>query len=201
MRLIILMQLIVNVSIFSQTIECEDDYYKISYAYNQFKITECDCKGTLQENTFFICNSDQNSMIKLSGASSKIIVNGNYIRNNHPMMGYYKYCTDNAVPEKNALNFYSVKPYGDGYCYEYSAYIDSTGNLQVLKDYVSVQLFETIVPEKQFLYNENNKCTQTKMYLIKGDKVEVLKEEGEWLYILYNGTKEIRKWIPKCAVE
>ena len=90
---------------------------------------------------------------------------------------------------------------GDGYCYDYSAYIDSTGNLKVLKDYINVQIIETIVPEKQYLYSENNMCSQTKMYLIKGDKVEILKEEGDWLFILYKGTREIKKWILKCAVE
>ena len=201
MRFVVTIILIINASVSAQNIDCEEDFFKVRYSYKQFEITECDCKGTIQENTFFIYNSELNSIIKLSGASTKIMVNGTYIRENHPMMGYYKYCSDDVVLEKNALNFFSVMPNDNGYCYEYSAYIDSTGNLKILKDYISAQLFETIVPEKQYLYSENNLCSQTKMYLIKGDRVEILKEEGDWLFILYKGTREIRKWIPKSAVE
>jgi len=42
---------------------------------------------------------------------------------------------------------------------------------------------------------------KTKMYLIKGDKVEILEEKDDWIYILYKGKKDIKAWIPKSAVE
>ncbi len=60
---------------------------------------------------------------------------------------------------------------------------------------------KVIRPSRQYLYNSNNKDSQTKMYIIKGDKVEILKEEDAWYYILYKGKREIKKWIPKTAVE
>ncbi|QDF28506.1 SH3 domain-containing protein [Halarcobacter anaerophilus] len=56
-----------------------------------------------------------------------------------------------------------------------------------------------ILPTKQPLYKKPN--IKTKMYLIKGDKVEVLEEKDDWLYILYHGKKDIKAWIPKNSVE
>lgn len=58
---------------------------------------------------------------------------------------------------------------------------------------------KNIKQQKQLLYKTPNK--KTKMYLIKGDKVEILKEKDNWLYILYKGKKDIKAWIPKSAVE
>ncbi len=42
---------------------------------------------------------------------------------------------------------------------------------------------------------------ETKMYLIKGDEVEVLEEKGEWLKIRYYGKKIVEGWIKKSDVE
>ena len=56
-----------------------------------------------------------------------------------------------------------------------------------------------IYPTKQALYKTPTEIT--KMYLLKGDKVEILEEKDDWLYILYKGKKEIKAWIPKSAVE
>lgn len=55
--------------------------------------------------------------------------------------------------------------------------------------------------KKQYLYNKPNKESKTKMYLIKGDKVEILIEKDDWIYILYKGEKDIKAWIPKSALE
>ncbi|MFD2240361.1 SH3 domain-containing protein [Flectobacillus roseus] len=41
----------------------------------------------------------------------------------------------------------------------------------------------------------------TKMYLIKGDKVEVLEEQGNWLKIRYYGKKVVEGWIKRSDVE
>ncbi|MGB6327805.1 MAG: hypothetical protein WBF48_02665 [Halarcobacter sp.] len=56
-----------------------------------------------------------------------------------------------------------------------------------------------IQPKRQALYK--TPPTKTKMYLIKGDKVEILEEKDDWLYILYRGKKDIKAWIPKSAVQ
>ncbi len=61
-------------------------------------------------------------------------------------------------------------------------------------------VYKTIHPHRQYLYNSKCQNSQTKMYLIRGDKVKILKDEGDWLYILYQGKREIKKWIPRCAV-
>lgn len=55
--------------------------------------------------------------------------------------------------------------------------------------------------EKQSLFDNPNKESKTKMYLLKNDKVEILEEKDEWLYILYKGKKDIKAWIPKSAIE
>ncbi|PLY05390.1 MAG: hypothetical protein C0625_15290 [Arcobacter sp.] len=57
----------------------------------------------------------------------------------------------------------------------------------------------TINLKKQPLYK--TPPIKTKMYLIKGDKVEILEEKDDWYYILYHGKKDIKAWIPKSAVE
>ncbi|QDF28503.1 SH3 domain-containing protein [Halarcobacter anaerophilus] len=57
----------------------------------------------------------------------------------------------------------------------------------------------TIESQKQRLYSKPN--VKTKMYLIKGDKVEILEKKDDWYYILYHGKKDIKAWIPKSAVE
>jgi len=41
----------------------------------------------------------------------------------------------------------------------------------------------------------------TKMYLIKGDEVEIIEEKDEWLKIRYYGKKTIEGWIKKSDVE
>ncbi|MDI9866762.1 SH3 domain-containing protein [Flectobacillus longus] len=52
---------------------------------------------------------------------------------------------------------------------------------------------------KAYLYS--NKVIPTKMYLIKGDEVEILEEKGEWLKIRYYGKKTIEGWIKRSDVE
>ncbi|WP_044171404.1 SH3 domain-containing protein [Flectobacillus major] len=52
---------------------------------------------------------------------------------------------------------------------------------------------------KAYLYS--NRVIPTKMYLIKGDEVEILEEKGEWLKIRYYGKKTIEGWIKNSDVE
>jgi hypothetical protein len=59
---------------------------------------------------------------------------------------------------------------------------------------------------KTSLYKELSESSQSKMYLIAGDKVTLLDtktdESGqEWFYISYQGKKEIKAWIKAEAVK
>ena len=72
---------------------------------------------------------------------------------------------------------------------------------KILEYISSLNTKAQIQVQKQYLFNKPNKNSKTKMYLIKGDKVEILEEKDDWLYILYRGKKDIKAWIPKSAVE
>lgn len=50
---------------------------------------------------------------------------------------------------------------------------------------------------KTSIYSSISPLILTKMYLLKGDEVEVLKEKSEWLNIRYYGKKNIEGWIKK----
>ena len=52
---------------------------------------------------------------------------------------------------------------------------------------------------KSIIYSTPNK--PTKMYLLKGDEVEILQEKDDWLQIRYYGKKTIEGWIKKSDVE
>lgn len=52
---------------------------------------------------------------------------------------------------------------------------------------------------KTIIYSSPN--SPTKMYLLKGDEVEIIKEKDEWLKIRYYGKKTIEGWIKKSDVE
>jgi len=56
-----------------------------------------------------------------------------------------------------------------------------------------VKSFQSIV------YTSPN--TPTKMYLLKGDEVEIIEEKNEWLKIRYYGKKTIEGWIKRSDVE
>lgn len=51
---------------------------------------------------------------------------------------------------------------------------------------------------KASIYSTPNKAT--KMYLVKGDEVEILAEKGQWLKIRYYGAKTIEGWIKKSDI-
>ncbi len=59
---------------------------------------------------------------------------------------------------------------------------------------------------KAYLYNDANETTRTKMYLVSGDKVKVLKhkkanDNSRWLFIHFDGKKPLEKWIRTEATE
>jgi len=52
---------------------------------------------------------------------------------------------------------------------------------------------------KTIIYSSPN--SPTKMYLLKGDEVEIIEEKDEWLKIRYYGKKTIEGWIRRSDVE
>jgi hypothetical protein len=83
-------------------------------------------------------------------------------------------------------------------------YVPYEAHLLINKLYINKlcnNLTKYILSDKQPLYSSPNINSKTKMYLIKGDKVEILEEKDNWLYILYKGKKEIKAWIPKDAIK
>ncbi len=97
------------------------------------------------------------------------------------------------------LYFFTQTPDNNKYCYIPSAILTSR-TITTLNDEVNVVTYGTIQVKKQYLYNNPVFSSKTKMYLIQEDKVELLKEKEDWLYILYKGKKELKKWIPKKAI-
>ncbi|QFR50374.1 hypothetical protein FJR48_11810 [Sulfurimonas lithotrophica] len=92
----------------------------------------------------------------------------------------------NYIPTQEVLTLYDFKD-------------ENVYNKYIMKTLKNTNNLKTIQPKKQPLYKSPN--VKTKMYLIKGDNVEVLEEKNDWLNILYHGNKDIKAWIPKSAVE
>jgi hypothetical protein len=63
-----------------------------------------------------------------------------------------------------------------------------------LKEYLGIDAKE-IITSKSAIYSKPG--TSTRMYLVKGDVVTVLEEQGAWLKIEYAGKKLVSGWIKK----
>jgi hypothetical protein len=57
-----------------------------------------------------------------------------------------------------------------------------------------------ILLDKAWLYGDADLDTRTKMYVIKGDEVELLDFENEMFLVRYKGKKIIEKWVEAEAV-
>lgn len=61
-----------------------------------------------------------------------------------------------------------------------------------------------IVVDKAPLYSKADVATKTRMYVIKGDKVELLDyaadEQQEWFFIRYKGQQVVEKWVEASAL-
>ena len=111
-------------------------------------------------------------------------------------------------PDCNEISFGNSKN-SDGYRTDYIEYskIKYLSN-DLLFDFFRLKKIKTY---KSFIYlssNINNEKTISKMYLIKGDPIEIVEEQGDWLRIIYypekNGEwtgKTIEGWIRKSDVE
>ena len=67
-------------------------------------------------------------------------------------------------------------------------------NATMGSDVVSIKI------PKAYLYDDADETTRTKMYLIAGDKIKVLKrkkasDNSRWLFIHFEGKKSLEKWI------
>ena len=101
----------------------------------------------------------------------------------------YKFIPKDFIPR---LKNFTNKSFSEQYLN-----INSKNFIEV--NYISSNNNKTIQPKRQPLYKTPPE--KTKMDLIKGDKVEILEEKDDWIYILYKGKKDIKAWIPKSAVE
>lgn len=71
-------------------------------------------------------------------------------------------------------------------------------NKDYLKNFFNMDFKEIKIP-KSIIHSAPNQ--PTKMYLIKGDEVEFLEEQGEWYKIRFYGKKTIEGWVRKSDVE
>jgi hypothetical protein len=58
---------------------------------------------------------------------------------------------------------------------------------------------KTILVTKSNLFSTPN--VSTKMYLVKGDEIEILEKKSEWLKIRYYGKKIVEGWIKNSDIE
>lgn len=81
---------------------------------------------------------------------------------------------------------------------------DHKGNLLIAGIYSNNHKLEAIVNSKSYLNKKPN--ISTNIYLIKGDKVDILdqhidEDEQKWYFINYKGKKDIKMWIKAEAVD
>ena len=69
------------------------------------------------------------------------------------------------------------------------------------KDWEKYRLFVDFKKINKKVYLNIKLNQPTKMYLLKGDEVEVLEEQDDWLRIRYYGKKTIEGWIKRSDVE
>lgn len=70
-------------------------------------------------------------------------------------------------------------------------------NRDYIKEYLQIEVRE-ITSEKSVIYSEPG--IPTKMYLIKGDIVTIIREKENWLNIEYLGNKLVKGWIKKSDI-
>ncbi len=97
MRIIIILLFIFLSSSLADNIICEDSFKKIEYEINDFKVIECNCDCSMQNNKFFIKSLKKQSykiyevseVSKVSGKNTKV----------NPLINYFiknrKLCNDN----------------------------------------------------------------------------------------------------------
>lgn len=70
--------------------------------------------------------------------------------------------------------------------------------ISIKKYFVSEnKIIKQISVSKTSIYSSISPLIKTKMYLLQGNKIEILAENGVWLKIRYYGKKTIEGWIKK----
>ncbi len=104
------------------------------------------------------------------------------------------------TPDKIYLNFTGREPDVYERIKEIPLFvIDALRNNE--KDWEKYRLFVDFKKINKKVYLNTKPKQPTKMYLIKGDEVEILDEKGDWLKICYYGKKTIEGWIKRSDVE
>lgn len=110
---------------------------------------------------------------------------------------YYKFDKDNWYLNKYVYEELPMNGPDDKSKY---LTIDFSSNKWTIENKIEDIKFEITV-NKQILYSAPNKNSKMKMYLIKGNKIDIIEEQDKWIKILFHGKKDIEVWIPKSAVE
>lgn len=83
-----------------------------------------------------------------------------------------------------------------GYVYNLAKNVPREVMLEIQK--INPDRYKTLKIKQSKIFND--KKIVTKMYLLKGDIVEVVEEKDEWLKIRYYGKRMVEGWIKKSDV-
>jgi len=183
---------------YSKKLSCTQEYRETEYKINDFKVIECNCDCTMQNNKFFIKNIKDNHLTYELSEVSKIIPSNKFEKNLSSVTEYFlknkKYCKHMINIKKDNLYFFTLVPITNGYCYELSAYV-ANKKIKILKNYVKLVTHTKIKVKKALLYKSPNGTSNG--YLLKNDNIEILKEKDNWVYVLYDGEIKIKAWVHK----
>jgi len=197
MRLIVLLLILLQ-QCSSKNLTCTKEYIKEQYKANNFNVIECNCDCTMQNNIFFIEEKDASITYQVSEVSS--VMPSNPKKNMSMATKYFVkdniYCNTELNLKNDTLYFFTLIPFNDKYCYELSAYMKNN-KVKILKDYVQVRSYAKIEVLKSILYELPNSFSKKVGYLLKNDVIEIIKEQNNWLYIVYNEERKIYAWVRK----
>ncbi|MBN6069588.1 hypothetical protein HYE53_00215, partial [Aggregatibacter actinomycetemcomitans] len=200
MRIIVFLFLFFTCNNIVHAYECDEDYSKIEMNINNNDVTWCKSRFSMQDNYFFLKTSGLTYKIENSSFVTSV---GDYFSNLKKNSELF--CSRKKINflNINEILFFTLYPSGNNetpYCYSlYLRYFDE--KIHLVKDNSDVKIsmldfnsLGTINKDKQYLYSLPNSITR--MYLVKGDKVRVLKREKDkkgdtWYFINYKGKKEI----------
>ncbi len=190
--------------------ECDEDYSKIEMNINNNDITWCKSRFSMQDNYFFLKTNRVTYKIEHSSFATSVEDYLSSLNNNSELFCSREKSTSLNI---NEILFFTLHPSGSDeipYCYSLDLrYFDE--KIHFVKDDSDVKVsmlgsnsLGIINKDKQYLYNSPNRITR--MYLVKGDKIRVLKEEKDekgdtWYFISYKGKKEINMWIKADSVD
>lgn len=205
MRFIILCLIFINMG-FSSDINCGESE-KREYKINKFNIVECNCNCTSKENIFYI-EKDKNIAYKIDGVSvafdNKVTIdtlegNKDYYESSCKENKSYKSLVNKK--DKDFIYFFTKIPdNNDGYCLAFTLVFNGEEFKKVQNNFDITITKYINISQKIQLYKTPSEETITKMYLIAGDKADLLEEKTDekgvkWYNILYHGKKDINAWI------